>query len=61
MIRFQENNQTDGRTEKRTDRPYSIRPFQLTPGIQCSNNNNNKCNKNVMKMITMFVDEVKVN
>ena len=35
MIQFQENTQTDGRTDRttdRTDRPYFIGPFWLPPG-----------------------------
>ena len=46
-IQFQENAQTDGRADgrmegwkdRRTDRPYFIGPFQLTPGVQKKNKN----------------------
>ena len=34
MIQFQDNSQTDGSTDKRTDRSYFIGPFWLLLGIQ---------------------------
>ena len=34
MIQFKENAQTDGRKDRRTDRPYSIGPFRLQLGVQ---------------------------
>ena len=44
--------QTDGQTEERADRPSFIESLRLPPGIQCGNSYYQKCNKNVIKMIT---------
>ena len=34
MMQFHKNTPTDGRTDRRTDRPYFIGPFRLLPGVQ---------------------------
>ena len=44
MIEFQENAQTDRRTDGRTDRPYFIGPFQLLLRIKKTKQSKTKQN-----------------